>query len=97
MEFIMPLNNKQIQSLKTRAHSLKPVILLGNKGLTDAVMNEIDLALAHHELIKVKIPTLDKELRVAIVNEIVSQTKAEQVQLLGQIVTLYRKSPDKKK
>ena len=57
----MTLNKKQIQYLKGVAHSLKPIVLLGNNGLTEAVVAEIDYALNHHELIKVKIPTDDKE------------------------------------
>jgi RNA-binding protein len=91
----MSLDKKQRLKLAAQAHSLKPVVLLGNKGLTDAVVNEINLALDHHELIKVKVPTLDKELRVAIIDEICHQTKAELVQVLGQIATLYRKNKDK--
>ena len=55
----MSLNKKQIQHLKGAAHSLKPVVLLGNNGLTEAVVAEIDYALNHHELIKVKIPMSD--------------------------------------
>ena len=51
----MILNNKQKQYLKGLAHSLKPVVLLGQHGLTEGVLAEIDLALNHHELIKVKV------------------------------------------
>ena len=51
----MNLNKKQIQYLKGEAHSLKPVVLLGSNGLTEGVIAEIDSALEHHELIKVKI------------------------------------------
>ena len=50
----MNLNKKQIQHLKGVAHSLKPVILLGSNGLTEAVIAETDYALNHHELIKIK-------------------------------------------
>ena len=51
----MNLSNKQKQFLKAKAHELKPIILLGGNGLTEGVMAEIDLALEHHELIKVKV------------------------------------------
>ncbi len=57
----MTLSNKQKQYLKGLAHSLKPVVQLGNNGLTEGVLAEIDVAITHHELIKVKIPTDDKE------------------------------------
>ena len=50
----MNLNKKQIQHLKGLAHSLKPVVMLGANGLTEAVVAEIDYALNHHELIKIK-------------------------------------------
>ena len=91
----MSLDKKQRLKLSAQAHSLKPVVLLGNKGLTEAVINEINLALTHHELMKVKVPALDKTVRIAIINEICQKTEAELVQILGQIATLYRKNKDK--
>ena len=61
------LTPKERQALKARAHGLKPVVLLGNSGLSTPVMKEIDRALAAHELIKVKVPAED---RIAIVKEL---------------------------
>ena len=57
----MKLNNKQKQHLKGLAHPLKPVVMLGNNGLTEGVLAEIELALEHHELIKVKIAAEARE------------------------------------
>ena len=57
----MKLTNKQKQYLKGLAHSLKPVVQLGGNGLTEGVLAEIDNALSHHELIKVKVPTDDRD------------------------------------
>ena len=54
----MNLSTKQKQHLKGLAHPLKPVVLLGSNGLTEGVLAEIEQALEHHELIKVKIATL---------------------------------------
>ena len=68
---------KQQQKLKAQAHSLKPVVLMGEKGLTENVMLEIDLALASHELIKVKARRLPKEEKQQIAAEIVKATKSE--------------------
>lgn len=51
----MNLSNKQKQHLKGLAHNLKPVVLMGANGLTEAVLAEIEIALNHHELIKVKV------------------------------------------
>ena len=58
----MQLSNKQKKHLKALAHHLDPVVLLGANGLTEGVVAEIDLALEHHELIKVKIPGDDREM-----------------------------------
>ncbi|WP_150467020.1 ribosome assembly RNA-binding protein YhbY [Francisella sp. SYW-9] len=86
---------KQQQKLKAQAHSLKPVVLMGEKGLTENVMLEIDLALASHELIKVKAGRLPKEEKQQIAAEIVKATKSELVQIIGNILVLYRKNPNK--
>lgn len=92
----MSLNKKQIQHLKGVAHSLKPIVLLGNNGLTEAVVAEIDYALNHHELIKVKIPTDDKETKALIVEAICRETKSTQVQVIGKTLVIYRESAEKK-
>ncbi|SEL84102.1 RNA-binding protein [Colwellia chukchiensis] len=92
----MNLNKKQTQYLKGLAHSLKPVVLLGNNGLTEAVVAEIDFALNHHELIKVKIPTDDRETKALIVDAICRETNAIKVQVIGKTLVLYRESPEKK-
>ncbi|WP_085296814.1 ribosome assembly RNA-binding protein YhbY [Cognaticolwellia mytili] len=92
----MILNKKQIQYLKGLAHSLKPVVLLGNNGLTEAVVAEIDFALNHHELIKVKIPTDDRETKALIVEAICRETKSTKVQVIGKTLVVFRQSEEKK-
>lgn len=92
----MNLNKKQIQYLKGLAHSLKPVVLLGNNGLTEAVIAEIDYALNHHELIKVKIPTDDREVKGLIVDAICREANATKVQVIGKTLIIYRQSEEKK-
>ncbi|PSJ45905.1 ribosome assembly RNA-binding protein YhbY [Zobellella taiwanensis] len=92
----MTLNNKQRQYLKGMAHSLKPVVLLGQHGLTEGVLAEIDLALNHHELIKVKVAAEDREVKTLIMDAIVRETGAVKVQTIGHILTLYRASEQKK-
>jgi len=92
----MALNKKQIQEFKARAHALKPVVLLGNNGLTPAVLNEIEQALEYHELIKVKIPSEDRDERREVIAQICESTKAELIQTLGQVATLYRKRVERK-
>ncbi len=82
------------KALKSRAHALKPVVWLGHQGLTPSVLAEIELALNTHELIKVKIPGVEKEARQVTVAQILTDTLAELVQLMGQIATFYRKNKD---
>jgi len=93
---VMSLSNKQKQFLKAKAHELKPIILLGGNGLTEGVMAEIEVALEHHELLKVKVPSIDREEKIAIMDAIVREAKAEKVQVIGHILVLYRKAKEAK-
>jgi len=92
----MLLTNKQKQYLKGMAHSLRPVVLLGANGLTEGVLAEIDNALSHHELIKVKVATEERETKQLIVDAIVRETAAAKVQLIGHTLVLYRPSENDK-
>ncbi|MCL9773352.1 MULTISPECIES: ribosome assembly RNA-binding protein YhbY [Vibrio] len=92
----MNLSTKQKQHLKGLAHALKPVVLLGANGLTEAVLAEIEIALDHHELIKVKVASEDRETKLLIVDAIIRETKAEKVQVIGKTLVLYRQSEQKK-
>lgn len=94
--FLMTINKKQIQYLKGVAHPLKPVVLLGSNGLTEAVVAEIDYALNHHELIKVKIPTDDRETKGLIVEAICRETNSVKIQVIGKTLIIYRQSDEKK-
>lgn len=86
----MNLTTKQKQHLKGLAHSLKPVVLLGGNGLTEGVLAEIDSALTHHELIKVKVASADRELKNAIVDAIIRETQSAKVQLIGHVLVIFR-------
>lgn len=92
----MSLTNKQKQFLKAKAHELKPVILLGGNGLTEGVVAEIEVALNFHELIKIKVPTEDRDEKNLIMDAIVRETKADKVQVIGKTLVLFRQSEDKK-
>lgn len=92
----MNLTTKQRQFLKGLAHHLSPVVMLGGNGLTEGVLAEIDNALNHHELIKVKIAGADREVKQLIIDAIVRETNAVNVQTIGHILVLYRQSDDKK-
>ncbi|BBQ51999.1 MULTISPECIES: ribosome assembly RNA-binding protein YhbY [Aeromonas] len=92
----MILNNKQKQYLKGLAHSLKPVVLLGQHGLTEGVLAEIDLALNHHELIKVKVASEDREMKQLVMDAIVRETGSVKVQSMGHVLTIYRQANEPK-
>lgn len=79
--------------LKTQAHALDPVVTIGAKGLTDAVVGEIDLALKAHELVKVRAAAMDRHERDAAFAAICARLEAEPVQQVGKIFVLFRKRP----
>lgn len=90
----MNLTNKQKQHLKGLAHTLKPVVQLGANGLTEGVLAEIDNALAHHELIKVKVATSDREMKKLIIEAIVRETESVKVQTIGHVLVIYKQSEE---
>ena len=90
------LSTKQKQFLKGLAHHLSPVVMLGGNGLTEGVLAEIDNALNHHELIKVKIAGADRETKQLIIDAIVRETQSSNVQTIGHILVLYRLSEEGK-
>lgn len=75
-----------------KAHALQPVIMIGQAGLTDAVLNEIELALKTHELIKIKVRA-ERDERKLIQEAIITATNAELIQSIGQVIVIYRKKP----
>lgn len=87
------MNTAKRQALKAQAHHLKPVVLLGAKGLTPAVVEETNIALTAHELIKVKINGAEKEDRILMANDLCEQLKAHLVQLIGNTAIIYRLNP----
>ena len=92
----MNLTKKQVQHLKALAHQLNPVVMSGNNGLTEGVLAETEVALTHHELIKVKIAGEDREMKTLIADAIVRETGAYNVQIIGKILVLYRPSEARK-
>lgn len=88
------LTKQQITELKARAHHLNPVVMVGQKGLTEAVIQETDTALRAHELIKVRVLGDDREERLAICDELVAAVDAQLVQHIGKLLVLYRKRDD---
>lgn len=87
------INTAKRQALKAQAHHLKPVVLLGSKGLTPAVIEETNVALMAHELIKVKINGAEREDRILMANDLCEQLNAHLVQLIGNTAIIYRLNP----
>ena len=80
----------QRKALRARAHALHPILQLGEKGLTDAVVAEIDRALAHHELIKVRAAPLNRDEREVALASICERTGAHAIQHIGKMLVIYR-------
>lgn len=88
------MNPIEKKKLKAQAHPLNPVVMIGQSGLTPAVLKEINVALDAHELIKVKIRA-ERDERNVIREQICTDTQAELVQSIGQVAIIYRKNPKK--
>ncbi len=94
----MELKGSQRKYLRGLAHNLNPSALVGQKGLTDALMEEINMALDASELIKVKfIDHKEKTLKMALVNEIAQRTASHVAGMIGHVAVLYRAQADLQK
>lgn len=94
----MALSNQDKRQFKTIGHHLKPVLILGDKGLTESFLEELNLRLEDHELIKVKVNAETREDRDALIEALTGEAGAELVQRIGNIALLYRaaKKPNPK-
>jgi RNA-binding protein len=90
------LNSKQISHLKALSHSLKPVVQIGNKGLSDSVVNEIKLNLKAHELIKIQVQENEKAKRALILTSVCEKIEAESINHIGKQIVIF-KANDKTK
>jgi RNA-binding protein len=90
------LTNAQIRFLRGQAHDLKAILQVGGKGVSDALVAELDGALEHHELIKVKVAAEDRDARDAMIDGLAARTDAALVQRIGHTAVLYRPSKDKR-
>ena len=88
----MSLKNNQIRKLRGLCHTLSPVVMVADKGLSENVQAEIETALDNHELIKVKLRG-EREQRTAWIEQILADTSAELVQKIGQVACFYRPNP----
>ncbi len=93
----MDITAAQKRFLRSKAHHLKPVVMVGQHGLSENVMHEINLALDVHELIKVKLSVGDREEKKKILGEVISNSKAELIQSIGHVAVLFRRNHKKPK
>jgi RNA-binding protein len=82
------------RKLRALAHSLEPVVLIGNAGLSAAVLHEIERALESHELIKIRAAGADRAERERLLAEICGSTGAEPVQHIGKVLVVHRRKPE---
>jgi RNA-binding protein len=90
----MALSGKQRRTLRALGHQLKPVILVGQAGITPAVVNATVQALHDHELIKIKLQETDRIARAEAALQLATQTGAELAQSLGRTVLLFKARPE---
>ena len=90
----MTISQAQRRHLRELAHGRKPVVWIGQHGVTENVRRELETALAAHELIKVSVRVGDREKRDALSTELAVDLHAELVQRIGNVVTLYRANAD---
>jgi len=93
----MSINSKQRKALKTKAHHLKPVIRIGQHGVSEGVIAETHIALDTHELIKVQIQQGERAERHAAIETLCQQTQSELVHAIGKIFIIYRQLKEQTK
>ena len=89
MDLLSPAQRKL---LKARAHALKPVVAVGNEGLSASVLKEIETSLKAHDLIKIRVAGGEREARERMLGEICHRTGASPVQHIGKILLVYREN-----
>ncbi|MDE2429412.1 MAG: YhbY family RNA-binding protein [Burkholderiales bacterium] len=87
---MLKLTPAERSELRSEAHSLKPIVLVGEAGLSPTVINEIDVGLNSHGLIKVRVFGDDREARIAMYDKICTELNAAPVQHIGKLLVIYR-------
>jgi RNA-binding protein len=93
----MSFTESQKKYLRGLGHALKPLIMVGEAGLSDSVRAEFESTLSHHELIKVSIRVGDRKLRDSIIKELCTASGATLIQRVGNMALMYRENPEKRK
>lgn len=93
----MSLNESQKKYLRGLGHALKPVIMIGDAGLSDGVRAEFLNAIDHHELVKVRVRAGDRDARDDIIRSLCELSAAELIQRIGNVALLYRENEERKR
>ena len=91
----MELSESQKKYLRGLGHQLKPAIMIGDAGLTDAVISEFDSTISHHELIKVRVRVGDRKMRDEVINALCTKRSANLVSRIGNVALIYRRNDEK--
>jgi RNA-binding protein len=92
----MNLSEHQKKYLRGLGHQLKPLIMVGEAGLSESLMAEFESTLEHHELLKVRVRVGDRETRDAIIAQLCADGDAQLIQRIGNVALLYRPNLKKK-
>ena len=90
----MKLTNNQKKYLRSLAHDLKPFVMIGQNGLSESVLAEIDSTMLKHELIKIKLRVDNRKEKQQILEKITESSHAELVQVIGGVLVIYRPFED---
>lgn len=91
---MLQLSSDQRRELRARAHNINPVVSISEKGLTEAVLREIELNLKAHELIKIRVYGDSRENRISYLEQICEKLEAGAVQHIGKLLIVYRPDPN---
>ena len=86
----MKLTNNQKKHLRSLAHDLRPIVMVGQHGLSDAVLAELESTMTKHELLKIKVRASNRDEKQEMVDKILSFSKAVLVQVIGGVLVIYR-------
>lgn len=86
----MAFDAEKIKQLRTIGHQLKPIVTLGDQGLSEGVLTELDRALDDHELIKIKFASSDREIRQALLDDVLRRSRSELIQQIGKVALICR-------
>ena len=90
----MTISKQILQQLRGRGHTLKPVVMIGHAGVTEAVLKEIDNALSTHELIKIKLAGIGRDARPDAITQICETLHCDLIDAIGQVAVCYRPKPE---